>query len=69
MMDRKYLKPKSLTWWAAFVPLLLGLVAALEPAHGSASVIAVIDNMTGGASPYVLINAGLAGIGLRGAVA
>ena len=64
----KYVKPKSLTWWAAFVPLLMGLSAALEPAHGSAALTQIIDNMTGGASPYALINAGLAGIGLRGAM-
>jgi hypothetical protein len=64
----KYFQPKSLTWWAAFVPLLMGLSAALEPIHTSAAVTQIIDNMTGGASPYVLINAGLAGIGLRGAI-
>ena len=66
----KYLKPKSLTWWAGFVPLAAGVIAALSdvlPALAPAR--AVIDAMTGHAEPAVLVNAGLVAIGLRGAVA
>lgn len=66
----KYLKPKSLTWWAGFVPLLAGLVVALSDVLPVlAPVRAVIDAMTGNAEPAVLVNAGLVAIGLRGAVA
>lgn len=64
----KYVKPKSLTWWASLVPLVMGLILAFEPVHGWASVVAVIDGLTGGAAPAVLINAGLIGIGIRGAI-
>ena len=64
----KYLKPNSLTWWASATPLCLGFVAASEPLHGLIGVTETIANLTGGASPYALVNAGLIGIGLRGAL-
>jgi len=64
----KYFKPKSLTWWASFAPLLAGLFIAAAPLHGLTAAVEVINSMTGGASAAILINAGLAGIGLRGAL-
>lgn len=64
----KYIKPKSLTWWMSMVPLVLGLALALEPLHGNAALAQAVSNMTGGAAPFILINAGLAGIGVRGAI-
>jgi hypothetical protein len=64
----KYFKPASVTWWASATPLGLGLLSATEPVHGAVGVTQIIGNMTGGVEPYVLINAGLAGIGLRGAL-
>jgi len=64
----KYVKPLSLTWWAAMVPLALGLFMATLPLHEQAAVVAVIEAMTGGAPAYALINAGLLGVGLRGAL-
>lgn len=64
----KYIKPHSLTWWTSVTPLLLGLFIALESVHGLTSVIEVISEATGGMSAYTLINAGLVGIGLRGAI-
>jgi hypothetical protein len=64
----KYFKPKSLTWWASACPLVSGLIVASEPLHGLSAIVQTIDNATGGVSPMVLINAGLAGIGLRGAI-
>ena len=64
----KYFKPKSLTWWGAIVPLVAGLVVASEPIHGLAAVVQAIDNATGHVSPAILINAGLVGIGFRGAM-
>jgi hypothetical protein len=63
-----YFKPKSLTWWAAFVPLMAGLVVASEPIHGMGAVVQTIDSMTGNVSSAILINVGLAGIGFRGAI-
>lgn len=64
----KYFKPKSVTWWAAFVPLLAGLVVASEPVHGLGAIVQTIDSVTGHVSPAILINAGLVGIGFRGAI-
>ena len=64
----KYVKTKSLTWWASFVPLFLGLLVATLPLHGWQSVIDTIDALTGGVSASVLINGGLFGIGVRGAI-
>ncbi len=64
----KYLKPNSLTWWASAIPLIAGVVVATEPLHGMASVVMSINNVTGSVAPAILINAGLAGIGIRGAL-
>lgn len=65
----KYFKPKSLTWWGSVIPLIAGAVSAASaavPALAPAKV--VIDAATGGLSPAILINAGLVGIGVRGAL-
>lgn len=63
----KYIKPRSLTWWASVAPLLIGAFMASEPLHGLADAVVSLRNATGLTAP-VLINMGLAGIGLRGAV-
>lgn len=68
-MRSKYFKPRSLTWWASVAPLLAGVVLALSAAFPSlASVSAVINAASGDLPAPVLINMGLIGIGLRGAV-
>lgn len=64
----KYLKPKSVSWWASVVPLLAGLAVATLPLHGVHAVVDAINNITGGVSSALLINGGLAGIGFRGAL-
>ena len=64
----KYFKPKILTWLASAVPLLAGLVVATVPIHGWLAIVTVINNVTGGLPAAVLINAGIAGIGIRGAL-
>ena len=64
----KYFKPTSLTWWASFVPLLAGVIVATGPIHGLSAIVDTINNFTGHVMPAFLINAGLVGIGLRGAV-
>lgn len=64
----KYFKPKSVTWWASVAPLVAGMIVATEPLHGLTAAVDVINAITGNASPAILINAGLAGIGLRGAL-
>ena len=64
----KYLQIKSLTWWSSVLPLLAGLFVASEPLHQLGAIVATIDSATGGLSAAVMINAGLAGIGIRGAM-
>lgn len=65
----KYLQPRSLTWWSSVVPLIGGLVIALAAAIPALEpVAAVINAASGGLSAPVLINMGLVGIGLRGAI-
>lgn len=68
MSWRKYVKPASVTWWASMAPLVAGVVLATEPLHGWFSVAQTLRNFAGDAPPAVLINAGLLGIGLRGAL-
>lgn len=66
-MEMKYFKPKSISWWSSVAPLVAGLLIATAPLTGLATVASVLVTITGGISPAVLINAGLAGIGFRGA--
>jgi len=65
---RKYWKPRSLTFWASFTPLLLGVFSAFTPVHGLTEWAYSIEALTGNIGPYALVNAGLAGIGLRAAI-
>jgi hypothetical protein len=64
----KYIKPKSLTFWASMVSLSLGVFLAFEPIHGLVDWIDAVNNLTGNVGSYALIQAGLVGIGLRGAL-
>ena len=67
-LAQKYIKPHSVTWWGSVVPLALGLFLAFEPVHGLAEWVEVVNRATGNLTPAMLINAGLVGIGMRGAV-
>ncbi|MCT4608647.1 MAG: hypothetical protein N4A70_05520 [Pelagimonas sp.] len=67
-MRRKYFKPGSLTWWASVAPLVAGCVLATEPLHGWGNIAQTLRNFAGDVPPAVMINAGLAGIGIRGAM-
>lgn len=65
----KYIQPRSLTWWSSIIPLVGGLVVALSAAVPMlVPVAAVVNAASGGLPAPVLINLGLVGIGLRGAV-
>lgn len=63
----KYIKPRSVTWWASMVPLSAGLILASEPIHGFFTLVEVIQNMTDLRSAE-LITAGVGGIGMRAAI-
>lgn len=65
----KYFKPTSLTWWAAVFPLVGGLLLMISKIiPGLEDVAAAVNTFWPGADGVVLINIGLAGIGLRGAM-
>lgn len=68
MTAQKYIKPHSVTWWASVTPLACGVFMAFEPVHQLAEWTEAVRKMAGDAPPAVLINAGLAGIGIRGAM-
>ena len=65
---RKYIKPLSLTWLASALPFLAGIFIAFEPVHHLTDWSKAVSLTFGSTSPYILINAGLVGIGLRGAI-
>lgn len=65
--ERKYFKPKSLTWWASFVPLAAGCIVATQDFQEWTRVISSIDRASGEMTASQLIFVGLGGIGLRGA--
>lgn len=65
----RYFKPKSLTFWCAVTPFFAGLIVALASVVPELEKAATVINIaSGGLTPPVLINLGLAGIGLRGAI-
>jgi len=63
----KYFKPKSLSWWSGFVPIAGGVFIAFEPVHQLTDISRSLHTAFGSVPPAVLINGGLAVIGLRGA--
>jgi hypothetical protein len=65
----KYVKPKSLTWWASVVPLIAGLALAVSSAvPGFEALNGLLQGFFPEATAVELINVGLIGIGLRGAI-
>jgi len=65
----KYVKPKSITWWASVFPLLAGLLLAVATAiPGLDPLAATIQGLFPETSATALINMGLVGVGLRGAI-
>lgn len=66
---RKYFRPSSLSWWVSVAPLLGGVVkSASVAAPELAPAVAIIDEMSGHATAAQMIQLGLLGIGLRGAL-
>jgi hypothetical protein len=65
----KYIKPKSVSWWASLAPLVGGLIIAGSEAVPALEPPArVVNSLSGGMTPALLVNMGLVGIGLRGAM-
>lgn len=65
---RKYIKARSLTFWASLALVVQGLILATEPLHGFSNLTAALHNISGDIAPGMMINTGLAGIGLRAAI-
>lgn len=68
-MDGKYFKPRSATWWSGAVLILLGCARAAADSLGLGAVGQVIDQVTGGVGPSVMIAQSAGLIGLRAAIA
>lgn len=68
-INMKYFKPKSLTWWMALIPTISGALqlSGFDIPYVSEHVRPLI-NAYYDVSPAVLLNTGLFGIGLRGAL-
>jgi len=64
----KYVKLKSLTWWAAIVPVFVGVLLALGNVFQWELVVKIINEFAPGVPPAVMINSGLVAIGFRGAI-
>ena len=67
-LDTRYFKPLSVSWWAGIAPAFAGAFLVTVPVHGLNDYAQVVRDLTGNVEPVVLINLGLAAIGLRGAV-
>lgn len=65
---KKYVKPKSITWWSGFVPLIVGVFVGTDELHGLQSIVNSINNLTGHIPASVMVMYGLTAIGLRGAI-
>ena len=68
-MDLKYVKTKSLAWWASFAPLLGGVILAMADVIPQLATAAqVVRALAGDMTAAQLVQLGLLGIGLRGAL-
>jgi hypothetical protein len=64
----RYLRPKSLTWWAGCLALATGTGALFLPEQGQVAALARLVALlsgSGDAAPMTLISLGLGLIGLR----
>lgn len=67
-MDRKYFKPKSVTWWAGTSLIATGAVLGVDVGYDVGPVADVLDAWTGRMGPSVLIAQGAGLVGIRGAL-
>ena len=63
-----YIKPKSLTFWVSFAPLLGGLIIATASLHGFDGLTMTVSELSGDMTAHQLILVGLGGIGVRRAL-
>ena len=64
----KYIKPKSVTWWAGVAMVVMGGVLGIDDGYDLGASIDVLRAWTGGMGASVLIAQGAGLIGIRGAM-
>jgi hypothetical protein len=60
-----YFKPRSLTFWAGAILVVCGVFLAAEELHGLVKITGFLREIYGHTAPGVMINNGLAIIGIR----
>ena len=66
-METKYVKPRSMSWWAGVAMVAMGFLVGLSEAVDLRGWEAVIAAWTGGVPANVLLLNGASVIGIRGA--
>jgi len=64
----KYIKPKSVTWWAGVAMVGMGGALGIDDGYDLGAAIDVLRAWTGGMGASVLIAQGAGLIGIRGAM-
>lgn len=68
-MLNKYIKPKSITWWAGIITLASGLIMALAAGFPAFEPLAKALRAAWGIdAPALLFTLGLGLVGVRGAI-
>ena len=62
----KYFQPYSLTYWAALIPGIAGLLISGEPLTGWSTLAETLVTATGGIDPQALIATSAGAVGLTG---
>lgn len=68
-MNRKYLKPTSVTWWSGVALVLMGLTLGVHDGYGIGPFGDTLRAWVGDLGPSALMAQGAGLIGLRGALA
>lgn len=71
MTGVRYIRPRSLTWWAGVAMIAVGIAGIILPDSDAAREVAVALHMLtgeGASSPGMMIGSGLGLIGLRDAI-
>ena len=67
MPNFRYFRPSSITWWAGFAAIVLGVLELVAPSDAASELGRLVTLLMGGvdASPAGLIVLGLGLIGIR----
>lgn len=62
----KYFQPYSLTYWAALIPGIAGILISGQPLTGWTELTQTLITVTGGIDPQVLVSSSAAAVGVTG---